>query len=179
VTDDVPSRPFREGPDWGTADDTESGDSQSPAAGAWERTLSEAREIVAEYEEAGWTTELVIAGHVAPEPPDVATTDVPTLGFVVPGESTDAVAAVLGTDVQVAVRVHRREMAAWTFLVIELVASDVNRSVVLAGAYESRLGSAVATPARETGRLATEVRTLDGTVAGRVVHDPTPVFPTG
>jgi len=147
--------------------------------GAWERTVTEMRELAADREAEGWETVTVRAGDTAPEPPDAGESD--RFGFVytVPGSAADSFRAVYEAGEFDSYTVYRRQAGDTLFLVTEVVDTDAERAVFLAGAVDLGVAGDLREAAVEAGELHSHVQLLDWTHLGSFRHDdPAAFFPS-
>lgn len=145
---------------------------------AWQRTLEDMRTLEADREAEGYDVVAVAAGHTAPKSHDAGDTDLYGLVHVVPGNFADAVAAACDAMADPAYEVYRASTETRVFLVTELLDTDGETALLLAGNYRRDVARGLILAARETGRTFTHVRTLDGTHLGSFVHeDPAKFFP--
>jgi len=147
--------------------------------GAWERTVTEMRELAADREADGWETVTVRAGDTAPEPPEAGESD--RFGFVytVPGSAADPFRAVYEAGQFDSYTVYRRRAGDTLFLVTEVADTDAERAVYLAGAVDLGVAGDLRETAAEAGELHSHVQLLDWTHLGSFRHDdPAAFFPS-
>ena len=158
---------------------SDSTDDGADDPGAWERTVTEMRELAADREADGWETVTVRAGDTAPEPPDAGESD--RFGFVytVPGSAADSFRAVYDAGEFDSYTVYRRRAGETLFLVTEVADTDAKRAVFLAGAVDLGVAGDLRETAVEAGELHSHVQLLDWTHLGSFRHDdPAAFFPS-
>lgn len=144
---------------------------------AWRRTVTEMQSIASSLEVAGWETTTVRAGDTAPEPPELGDTGRFGLVFTVPGTEEQAIERVIADAEVEEYSVYRRVFDSTAFVVVELVAPDARRALLIAGAVDTDDAAELESAAIERGEMHTHIRLLDGTDLGSVRHDePGPFF---
>lgn len=138
---------------------------------AWARTLDDMRARADEYEERGWDTITVAAGHTAPENPDSGPEG--RFGFVhvLPGDVAREVRETIEENEFTEYDVFRATTAGRVFLVTELLDPGSHAAILVAGSYELRSVGPLVAAADEAGICYTHLQTLDGTVVGSFEHD--------
>jgi hypothetical protein len=137
---------------------------------AWGGTLSDMRAREAAYEERGWTVQAVAAGQTTPESPDLGPDG--RFGFVhiVPGDDAVEIEAAIEAGRFDEYDVFRATVDGRVFLVTELLDSDHERAILVAGTYELGKVGPLVEAADEAGVCYTHLQRLDGTPVGSFEH---------
>jgi len=139
---------------------------------AWEDTIADMRAIAEEWREEGYEVTDIISVDAGPIGRDSNDEDGEYgMEFVIPDDDADAFVEAFGAGEYGQYDVYRGEVEADAFIVEELVDHDVERVILLAGAYHLRDTRMAAWAAREEGEMFTFVRTLDKTRLGTFRHD--------
>jgi len=148
-------------------------DSAGELKAAWEDTIADMRAIAEQWrEEEGYEVTDVVAVDAGPIGRDSNDEDGEYgIEFVIPDDDADAFVEAFEAGEYGQYDVYRGEVQADAFIVEELVDHEVERVILLAGAYHLRDTRMAAWAAREEGETFTFVRTLDGTRLGTFRHD--------
>lgn len=146
---------------------------------AWTRTVAALRRQEAALEDDGWEVAGVLAGHVAPEPPDAGGTDRFGLVYVVPGDDAEAFEAAFEAGTFAEYEVFRRQVGHRLFLLVKLTAPEERVAILLAGSVDTTQADGLLEAAADREELYTHVQLLDGTHLGSFHHgDPSLFFPS-
>lgn len=143
---------------------------------AWRRTVTEMQSIASSLEADGWETATIRAGNTAPEPPELGDTGRFGFVFTVPGTEEQAIERVIADADVEEYSVYRRVFDSTAFIVVELVAPDPRRALLIAGAVDTDDAAELESAAMERGEMYTHIRLLDGTELGSVRHDEPAAF---
>lgn len=138
---------------------------------AHQQTLDDAKAREDEYQEKGWETLLIPAGHTATEPPRVGETDRFGLIHVIPDNHADEFEAFFERGEFPAFDVYRAEVSGRVFLVTELLDPEAELAVLIIGNYVLRDAQELIETVLEEEEMYTHVQTLDGTHLGSFVHE--------
>lgn len=139
---------------------------------AWEDTIADMKAIAEEWREEGYEVTDIISVDAGPIGRDSSDEDGEYgMEFVIPDDDADAFVEAFEAGEYGQYDVYRGEVEADAFIVEELVDHDVERVILLAGAYHLRDTQMAAWAAREEGEMFTFVRTLDKTRLGTFRHD--------
>jgi hypothetical protein len=163
-------------------DDADGGDRIADNAdvlkNAWQATLDDMEALAAEYEEEGWDTTAIPAGHTAAEHPDAGIEGRFGLAYVIPDNHAEAFETAFEAGEFPRYDVFRNEVGGQAFLVTVLVDPGTETAILLAGGFERRASRQLMHTASEAGEMYTHVQTLDGTQLGSFQHDdPEKFFP--
>lgn len=153
---------------------------QDTLKSGWQRTLEDMTAMAANREDKGYQTLTVPTGDAAPEPPSAGPEDDDSWGisFVVPGNKADELRERFRTSEFDDVGVYQATVQGQVFLVVELVDTDDDVAVFLAGHYEMRHAPALVRHALEQDAMYVHAQRLDGSHVGTAKHDdPTDFFP--
>lgn len=145
---------------------------------AWQATIEDMEALATEYEEKGWRTTTIPAGHTGAEHPDTGVEGRFGLVHVIPDNHAEAFETAFAAGEFPRYDVFRNEVGGQTFLVTVLADPETEAVVLLAGGFERREARQLMHTASEEGEMYTHVRTLDGTQLGSFQHDdPEKFFP--
>ncbi|MDH5018804.1 DUF7529 family protein [Halobacterium rubrum] len=139
---------------------------------AWEDTIADMRAIAEEWREEGYEVTDIVAVDAGPIGRDSNDEDGEYgMEFVIPDDDADEFVEAFEAGEYGQYDVYRGEVQADAFIVEELVDHEVERVILLAGAYHLRDTKMAAWAAREEGETFTFVRTLDKTRLGTFRHE--------
>jgi len=139
---------------------------------AWEDTIADMKAIAEEWREEGYEVTDVVSVDAGPIGRDSNDDDGEYgMEFVIPDDDAEDFEAAFEAGDYGQYDVYRGEVEADAFIVEELVDHEVERVILLAGAYHLRDTRMCAYAAREEGEMFTFVRTLDKTRLGTFRHD--------
>lgn len=139
---------------------------------AWEDTIADMQAIAEEWREEGYEVTDIISVDAGPIGRDSNDEDGEYgMEFVIPDDDADDFVEAFEAGEYGQYDVYRGEVQADAFIVEELVDHEVERVILLAGAYHLRDTRMAAWAAREEGEMFTFVRTLDKTRLGTFRHD--------
>jgi hypothetical protein len=139
---------------------------------AWEDTIADMRAMAEEWREEGYEVTDIISLDAGPIGRDSNDEDGEYgLEFVIPDDDADEFVEAFEAGEYGQYDVYRGEVEADAFIVEELVDHEVERVILLAGAYHLRDTKMAAWAAREEEEMFTFVRTLDGTRLGTFRHE--------
>lgn len=145
-----------------------------PLVGAtehWEALLEDAAATAEEYRERGWTVVELVPGDVTVDP------DLPGVSVLLADNEFEAVTDLLGESGVDGYRVYLGSAAGVMFAAVVLEDSRTERAAVVPLYYSHAALRDLQAAVEETGRLATRLRTLDGTEFLVEHDDPEPFFP--
>ncbi|HET7323100.1 MAG TPA: hypothetical protein VFJ06_02085 [Halococcus sp.] len=145
---------------------------------AWSATLADMDALAADYEDEGWKTVTIPAGHTAPESPDSGVEGRFGLVYVIPGNYADAFEEAFETGEFPQYDVFRNETEREVFLVTILADPETETAIFIAGGFTRYDSRPLIQAVQEEGEMYTHVQTLDETVLGSFRHtDPKKFFP--
>jgi len=139
---------------------------------AWKDTIADMEAIAEEWREEGYEVTDIVSVDAGPIGRDSNDDDGEYgMEFVIPDDDADEFVEAFQAGEYGQYDVYRGEVEADAFIVEELVDHEVERVVLLAGAYPLRDTQMCAYAAREEEEMFTFVRTLDKTRLGTFRHD--------
>lgn len=145
---------------------------------AYQQTIEDARQREAEYQDRGWETLLIPAGHTATEPPEVGNPDRFGLVHVIPDNYAEEFSDFFQRGEFPAFDVFRAEVSGRVFLVTELLDPDAELAIIIIANYDLHDARDLIETVLEEEEMYTHVQTLDTTHLGSFYHeDYTKFFP--
>lgn len=142
----------------------------------WQQTLAELDGLETEYEDEGWTTVTIQAGHTGIRLPAETELEDPELVYTVPSDSADKLHAAFDTGEFTQFTVYLDETRSPRYHVLELADPDRSLVVLIAGAVgQDQINRFNQTAQKITG-IYTRFRRLNGTAVGLFRHDDPGVF---
>jgi hypothetical protein len=133
---------------------------------AWKATLESMTAIAEDREADGWETLEVMTAHTDTVSIDMLDNDEFGLKHIVPGNYADDFEEMYDPDAFTEYLSYGREVEGLMYVVIELIDSDAERSILLACRYDMRLAGGMIESAEQEGSLYSHVKTIDGTTLG-------------
>lgn len=142
----------------------------------WEQTLAELNALDAEYQDDGWETISVQAGHTAALGPEEGDSDRAEFVYTVPDSAADRLFTAIESNEFTQFTVYRDETGSARYHIVELTEPDQRLVMMIAGAVDRTQLDGFQETVRSAGVIYTKFRRLDGQVTGVFQHDDPGIF---
>lgn len=145
---------------------------------AWDQTISDARAMATDREDAGYETLVLVSQDTSPVAPDAGDGDEWGLTHLLDGDTAETFADARERVDFDETAVYQAGAADSVFMVTECIDHDAEFVLFIAGAFRRREAIDLVRAALDREEMHSHVRLLDGTIVGSIEHDAaSPFFP--
>jgi len=142
----------------------------------WEQTLADLNALDVEYQDEGWETISVQAGHTAALGPAEGDSDRPEFIYTIPDSAADKLSTAIESNGFTQFTVYRDETGSARYHIVELMSPDQHLVMMVAGAVDRTQLDGFRETVQSAGVIYTKFRRLDGQVTGVFQHDDPGIF---
>lgn len=147
------------------------GDPKGVHKETWSRTLEDMEAIAEDRRREGWDVVSVVAAHTDAVSKDMKDHGRFGLMHIIPNNHADRFTDIYSEERFTEYLAYARTVEGFVYLVTELIDPEAERSILIAGRYDTILGRGMLEDVEEEGLLYTYVKTVDGTVLGKIAHE--------
>lgn len=146
---------------------------------AWQRMVEEMELLAEDRRDTGWRVLTITAGDTTPEPPEIGTRNRFGLVYIVPDNIESKLTTMLNDSNFEKYQFYRTDLQNRAFVLTELLDSDTNDAIFVAGSYDRGREQALVNAVKAEEAIYTHLQKLDGTVLMTVEHmDYSKFFPS-